>query len=1002
MKKTLLSDHLTKSSSFDVKSFFKGLLLICFLLAFTFQTALANGGIGYKGVYINYKGTKTWYKAHNVAWGYSGCTDFSFNGAADFNGQNLGSLTSSEALQIAGFAVVGWTDNSDWVAGKLLYRVWKQGDTEPGTWSEIYVGNYGNGNGASQVVCSSGSDRIVGYNNGITNINPGAPGTYNIKIQALGRMQWSGGFFNVNDGTEVTATFTVTSSTTDYFRTTTTGNWNSTATWESSSNNTNWATSTLVPGSSAAGITILNGHNVTLNTDATISGLTVNAGGTFTASDATARTLTISKSASGSSATLTNNGTWATGSGASTIVFTGAPSSGDAVHAISGTIAFQNITVNKTGGSSNVGASFGANASVSGTLEIGSGGFISTAPPASFYGANAILKFNQGSGATYDVNEGDYSWSTTVVPNYITISSGTVNIKSDRTATGNLLIDGGDLVLDGTINPTLTINGNWTRTSGSFTANSGTVVLGGATNSTITLSTTGSMTNLTISKTSGAKVILDGSLNTTTTTLNAGSKLDINSGKTLSATTLNLKSTQTDGTATIVNNGTITATTTNVEQYLGSARNWYISSPLTATNSPATNITRYYEYVEPGNNADLSVTGSTAYWKGYNAGHAMTAGKGYIAQASAATTFTFTTSTGSLNNGNVTTPTLTRTGAANKPGYNLIGNPYPSYLDVDGFSASSLIFPTYWVRSYNSNYVFDTYNIPSALSTGLSGKSVTRYIPPMQAFWVKLKTDQSSGTLQFTNAMRAHKDAANNIFRAPRNNSSAVDKLIRIQLQSNSNIDEALIYDNPNAANNFDAFDSQKWFNNVDTLPEIYTLVDDERLVINGYNSIQLNTEIPLGFRTGITDMNHLYKLKIAEIKNINNETELVLRDKNTQTETVLNEATEYSFSSDVVNSTGRFSLILRAKGTTTGNCCYGTIENKIRIRKNNVKQLIVDCNDLVTRNTSVTVFNAAGQKIAYQLIDKPSTTLNGILESGVYIISVQNEGKSHNVKITI
>jgi len=95
-------------------------------------------------------------------------------------------------------------------------------------------------------------------------------------------------------------------------------------------------------------------------------------------------TLTITKSTSGSSTTLANNGTWATGTGGSTVVFTGAPSSGDATHAITGTIAFQNITVNKTGGSSNVGAGFAVGSSVSGTLQIGNGGFISTDPPASF------------------------------------------------------------------------------------------------------------------------------------------------------------------------------------------------------------------------------------------------------------------------------------------------------------------------------------------------------------------------------------------------------------------------------------------------------------------------------------------------------------------------------------------------------------------------------------------------------------------------------------------
>ncbi len=442
----------------------KVLPILIVLIAFSNFT-FANGGIGYKGIYINNKGTKTWYKAHDVTWSYNGCGNYQFYSAANFDSQNFGSFTSTETLQIAGFAVIGWTDSSnDWVAGKLLYKVWKQGDSEPGSWSEIYVGNYGNGNGATQVVCTPGTDRVVGYDNGITNINPGAPGTYNFKIQALGRMQWSGGFFNVNDGSEVTATFTITSSVTDQFRSRATGNWNTVESWESSSNGTNWSTSTLVPGAEASSITIITGHTITLDSNPTIKSLTINSGGNFTASDETLRTLTIAKSVAGSSTTLSNSGTWSNGTGGSTVVFTGAPSGGDAVHAISGTIGFQNITINKTGGSSNVGASFGASSSLAETLEIGSGGYISSEPPASYYGPTAILKFNQGSGATYDVNATDNSWSTTEVPNYITVSSGTVNLNAARVATGNLIIDGGVLSLKS--DASLTIGGNLTNTVG--------------------------------------------------------------------------------------------------------------------------------------------------------------------------------------------------------------------------------------------------------------------------------------------------------------------------------------------------------------------------------------------------------------------------------------------------------------------------------------------------------------------------------------------------------
>lgn len=236
---------------------------------------------------------------------------------------------------------------------------------------------------------------------------------------------------------------------------TSTGNWSSTATWDSG----------YVP---LEGDTVVIAHDVTLDTDATISKLTINSGQTFTSSDASARTLTIVNSSETAQETFVNNGVWVNGSGASTVLLTGSPFISDSRHEITGTssTAFNNVTVNKENGSDNVGADFQSNTSVNGTLRIGAGGYIATAPPTNFYGNSAILDFNQGSGANYDVNSGDNSWSTTEVPNNITITSGTVTLNEARTLTGELLIESG---------ATLVTNGNFNLANGGVLSNNGTV-----------------------------------------------------------------------------------------------------------------------------------------------------------------------------------------------------------------------------------------------------------------------------------------------------------------------------------------------------------------------------------------------------------------------------------------------------------------------------------------------------------------------------------------------
>jgi hypothetical protein len=676
------------------------------------------------------------------------------------------------------------------------------------------------------------------------------------------------------------------------------GNWSSTSTWNSGS----------VP-TSTKNVGIY--HNLTLDQNAEIKSLMINTGATFTASDATPRILTISKSAAGSSTTLANSGTWANGVGGSTLVFTGAPSSGDAIHATTGTIAFQNLTVNKTGGSSNVGASFGAGTSLTGTLEIGTGGFISTNPPTGFYGTGAILKFNQGALATYDVNLGDKTWSTTEVPQNITVTSGKVRMNENRTATGNLIIS-----VDGTLE------------------------------------------------------------------LAAAKQLSINSTLTNNGT-LTLKSATGVGTATIITLGTVDGSgTTNVEQFVSSVaigatgRNWYISSPLSAATSSTITTTT-------GN--DLVYWNGTA-WTAAETNMAVM--KGYIAVSpNGNKTIQFTG--GNLNTGSQSLTNL-------PSGFNLVGNPYASYVDFEQATKTN-VTGSIWYRSKSSgSYVFQTYNVPANVGAN-DGSAI---IPPMQSFWIK--TTSGTNSLGFTNTMRSHQDqsVATNRLKAPAVNTQ---KLARLEIANGADKDETVVYFNENALNTFDDFDSQKMFNETAGAPELYTLTDNKNLVINGFNAVQLNTEIPLGFRTGIVNTTESYTLKASQLQNFGTDTELVLIDKdNNNSETLMNEGSEYSFTSGAINTSNRFSLVFKAKGTTTGKCCFGTFENKVSIQKNDNNQLVVNCDNEALKNASISIFNTAGQKLTEQKLNNSATTINTAFKAGIYLVKLQSEGKTYHVKITI
>ena len=189
--------------------------VILILLLMGVSNAWANGGIGYKGVKFTKNNAVTgWYNIHNVSWDYAH-TSYECrsgkSGVTNFNNADLGVVTS---LKLHSFVVVGWTDGSDWVSGQLKYRTYLQSAT-PENYNVYNVGNYETYCNATDVLASSGTNRVVGKN-GTMNItlvdDNTAPGQYYLQLQGMGRMRWCDGNFNVKASYTVPG-FTKTTST---------------------------------------------------------------------------------------------------------------------------------------------------------------------------------------------------------------------------------------------------------------------------------------------------------------------------------------------------------------------------------------------------------------------------------------------------------------------------------------------------------------------------------------------------------------------------------------------------------------------------------------------------------------------------------------------------------------------------------------------------------------------------------------------------------------------
>ncbi|MEO8665972.1 MAG: hypothetical protein ABI462_10785, partial [Ignavibacteria bacterium] len=268
----------------------------------------------------------------------------------------------------------------------------------------------------------------------------------------------------------------------EYFRSIATGNWNSAATWQMSTNSGGtWIAATSTPNDTSGVITIQSPNTVTITVNVSADQLIVNNGATISINAAI--TLTI-KDGSGTDLFVSNGG-----------AITG-----------SGTLQTQGTSVLIENSSSNLTAAFKVN---SGTTTA----YDASATTSVFKGT-----FTVDAGATFAIQPGGYPVQVNgnVVNNGIITSSGGYFVMRGPSLTNNDTIRGSNLYFDST------------------TSLSGT---GAYTSSAIAIRSTGNVSlanNLTFSPTSSFTIISGGVLNpnTKTFTFNSGTCF-INSGGTV-------------------------------------------------------------------------------------------------------------------------------------------------------------------------------------------------------------------------------------------------------------------------------------------------------------------------------------------------------------------------------------------------------------------------------------------------------------------------------------
>jgi hypothetical protein len=436
------------------------------------------------------------------------------------------------------------------------------------------------------------------------------------------------------------------------------------------------------------------------------------------------------------------------------------------------------------------------------------------------------------------------------------------------------------------------------------------------------------------------------------------------------------------GTGTVITESTISGSGTyNVEQYLignggatPSDRRWYLGVPISSATAAVIN--------PEGDNRVWSHEEYDGYTEITTNATSLTVGEGYVLRLGSNETLNFTGA--AFNTGDISNNSLGRTGTTfSQRGYNLLANPYPSFVSWEQISKTNLS-ETMWVRAYNgTNMVFDTYNALTDIGTNNNGDgAVTEFIAPMQGFWTLVSADGQTGSITFDNASRSHNSSLQLL-------SSQEKQLIRVKLANGTETDELVINFNENAMESVEDYDSKKLYSG--TLSELAAMVEEEELVINSLPSAYF-AEIPVKLNLVTSGEFSLLSTGFEGMEEHN----VFIEDKTLGVVEKFNEGAVYEFSGNEGAIDDRFVIVFKSKDLPVSTSVIKS-ETKVFTYDN-----VLNINVPSVNQGSVTVYNTMGQLVIVKDLTQTNTMIPVSFPSGIYIVEVLNNGELTTKKIQL
>jgi hypothetical protein len=306
------------------------------------------------------------------------------------------------------------------------------------------------------------------------------------------------------------------------------------------------------------------------------------------------------------------------------------------------------------------------------------------------------------------------------------------------------------------------------------------------------------------------------------------------------------------------------------------------------------------------------------------------------------------------------------------------GNPYPSNLFLDGITGSGTTGNFY---VFNNN-TFNVYSSVTGIGTGVVS---TGYVAPMQGFQVE--TNGAGGTAS-VNIPSSARDVAQSTTYA---RTAAADNVIRLQASNGTFTDETVVLFTDLATNGFDlGFDATKKQNTGTNIPNLYTLSDTTKLIINSLVPPAESIDIPLNITTTTTSN---YTLSFTNKDAFDPSLPVLLIFPNG----IQHNLTENSNVTITTNPSSPYILRVGSNTLTTGTT---------KAQSNNALKAYMNSDALiVTMNKNmqqVEVYDINGNKVSAGAATSDSYTTKLTVTPGIYIVKVFSDNNVYTTKVAV